>query len=221
MLRFLGVALVLLGLTAAYADDFPAPGMGLGIRALINKAIVGGTIDNDTIGGVTPAPGTFTVLKGQAGNGASNIRAAGLLTAQLTPTGNGADTTEDTLQTFSFPANTFDAIGRCIKIEAWGSFAANSDTKTVRVYFGVAFYNSTGLTSSGSSWYIWARVCKTGSNTQTSIATGIFANTLPVTNIGSPGQTDTSAITIKVTGQAGTGNASDIVANGMTVTMEN
>lgn len=181
----------------------------------------GNQINNVVVGATSPGAITGTVVKGQAGNGAGVIRDAGLLTAQLTATGNGADTTEDVLQTFSFPANTFDAVGRCVRIDAYGSFAANADTKTVRLYFGVLAYTSTGLTVSGLGWNAWSIICKTGSNTQSAIGSGTMGNTVPSTNSTNPNQTDTSAITIKVTGQAGTANANDIVAQGMLVTMLN
>jgi hypothetical protein len=181
----------------------------------------GNQINNVVIGASTPLAGTFTTLQGQAGNSASNIRAMGLLTAQVAATGNGADTTEDILQTFSLPANVLDAVGRGVRIKAWGTFANNADGKTVRIYFGANVYTSTSLTTANVAWCIWADVFKTGSNTQTAIGTGNFGNSTPATNSTAPNQTDTSAITIKITGQATVANANDIVCQGMTVEMIN
>ena len=158
----------------------------------------------------------------QAGNGASSVRLAGLLSTQLTATGNGADLTEDTLQTYTMPANTFDVTGRCIRVEGFGNFGANADVKTIRLYFGSAnIYTSTGLTQNGTGWYIWATICKNGSNLQTFGAGGTDGNNLPGTFSGAMNQTDSGSIIIKITGQTGTANANDIIANGMTVTMFN
>jgi hypothetical protein len=145
----------------------------------------------------------------------------GLLTAQVTAVGNGANTTEDILQTFSLPANALDAVGRGVRIKAWGTLANNGDGKTVRIYFGANIYNSTNLPTANVAWCIWADVFKTGSNTQTAIGTGNFGNSTPATNSTAPNQADTSAIIIKVTGQATVANANDIICNGMTVEMIN
>ena len=90
------------------------------------------------IGGANAAGATFLSLSGQAGNSTSNVRVAGQITAQLTPAGTPANTNETTLQTFTLPANTLDAPGRCLKIRAWGTFGANANGKTVRLYFGVS-----------------------------------------------------------------------------------
>jgi hypothetical protein len=191
-------------------------------KTLTSPAISGGTIDNAVIGGITPAAGTFTTLVGKAGNSTTNVRAGGMISAQLTATGTGADTTEDTLQTFMLPANAFDATGRGIHIEAWGTTGADANNKTVRLYFGTTkIYDSTPLTTNNGSWYLWANVYKTGPSTQTAVATSTFINSTPTTAVNSPNQTDTSPITIKITGQNGTAVANDIVCNGMTVNFIN
>jgi len=190
-------------------------------KTLTSPAISGGTIDNAVVGGTTPAAGTFATLNGKAGNSTSNVRIAGQITAQLSATGTGADTTEDTLQTFTLPANTLDANGRCVRIRAWGTYGATATNKTIRLYFGVAIYNSTALAQNGTSWILEAEVYKTGSNTQTSWATILAGNSDPGAQVNTPNQTDSSGIVIKVTGQNGTANANDIVCNGMSVLMIN
>ncbi|MDE2020112.1 MAG: hypothetical protein KGJ13_07240 [Patescibacteria group bacterium] len=174
-------------------------------------------IDNSIIGAATPAAGTFSALSFKAGNSATNISPSGKITAQLTPTGNGADTTEDTCQTFNLPANVLDIAGRGVRIRAWGTLANNADTKTVRTYFGSNIYNSTPLTTANVGWSIYSDVFKTGTNTQTAISSGTFGNALPGTQAISPNQTDSSPITVKITAQAGTANANDIVCQGMTI----
>jgi hypothetical protein len=180
-------------------------------KTLTNPAISGGTIDNAVIGGTTPAAGTFTTLLGKAGNSTTNVRAPGLIAAQLTTIGTGADTTEDTLQTFTLPANAFHAIGRGVRIEAWGTTGADNNNKTVRLYFGTEIYDSTTLTTNNGSWFTWANVYKTGPNTQTAIAKSTFVNSTPATAVTAPNQTDTAPIVIKVTGQNGTAAANDML----------
>jgi hypothetical protein len=190
-------------------------------KTLTAPVISGGSIDNALIGATTPVAGTFTTLLGKAGNSATNVRAPGLIAAQLTATGTGADTTEDTLQTFTLPANAFDAIGRGVRIEAWGTTGADNNTKTVRLYFGAKIYDSTTLTTNNGSWFMWANVYKTGPNTQSAIATSTFVNSTPATAVTTPNQVDTAGIVIKVTGQNGTAVANDIVCSGMTVNFIN
>jgi protocatechuate 3,4-dioxygenase beta subunit len=121
------------------------------------------------------------------------------------------------------PANTLDAVGRGVRIAAWGTTGADGNSKTLRIYLGsTAIYNSTGVTTNNGSWYAWAEVRKTGSNTQATVATGIFINSAPATAVTpNAAQTDTSAITIKVTGQNGSTVANDLICNGMTVEMIN
>jgi hypothetical protein len=192
-------------------------------KTLTSPVVSGGTIDNAVIGGTTPAAGTFTTLNGKAGNSSTNIRASGVITTQLTSTGTGADTTKDTLQTYTLPANALDAVGRGIRIKAWGTFAANANTKTVTLEFGAGntVATSTGLTSSGSNWVMWTEVYKTASNVQTSFGTSIFQNSTPATTVATSTQTDTSAIVLNVTGQNGTASANDIVCKGMVVEFMN
>jgi hypothetical protein len=190
-------------------------------KTLTSPVISGGTIDNAVVGVTTPAAGTFTTLNGKAGNSTSNVRITGQITAQLSTTGTGADTTEDTLQTFTLPANTLDANGRCLRIRAWGTYGATATNKTIRLYFGVVIYNSTALAQNGTSWILEAEVYKTGSNNQTSWATILAGNSDPGAQVNTPNQTDSSGIVIKVTGQNGTANANDIVCNGMSVLMIN
>ncbi|MBV9984493.1 hypothetical protein [Bradyrhizobium sp.] len=188
-------------------------------RAII---IVGGTIDSAVVGGTTPAAGTFTVLKAQAGNSATSVRAGGQIAAQVTPTGTGADTTEDILQTFSLPANTLDAVGRRIRITAYGTFGADANSKTVRVYFGTVAYNSGALTGNGVGWAITLDVWKTGSNTQGYGTSGLYYGASIVSaGAGTLSQTDTAAITIKVTGQNGAAVPNDIICTAMFIEMIN
>jgi hypothetical protein len=158
------------------------------------------------------ADGTGTLLP--MGNISTQLSAAGI--------GNGADSTEDTLFTFSLPANSFDAVGRGLAFLAFGKLAANGDTKTTRARFGSTIaYSSGGLTLSGGSWFLSGSIWKTGSNTQMSAFQGQFGATIiaPQTEAGS--ETDSSPITIKVTGQSGSSTASDVVANGMVLNFMN
>src|SRR5258708_28269492 len=86
--------------------------------------------------------------------------------------GNGADTTEDTLFTFTIPANAFDTLGRGVMVSAFGTTGTSAHTKTVRMYFGtgVSFTLAIGTIAS-SAWNMQLQVYK-GSAVNTQIAQG-------------------------------------------------
>lgn len=131
--------------------------------------------------------------------------------------GNGADTTEDTLATYSMPANTLNAIGRGLFIYAWGSMTAVAN-KTGKLYFGASTV-STGLISATSeSWSLEMVVLKSAANVQQISAQLINAATHGGVTNSAGSETDTAAIVIKVTGQNSASTANGIVCNGLIVT---
>lgn len=157
-----------------------------------------------------------------AGNSATTFKPAGLICSGLTSTGNGADGTADPLQTCAVAANTLDAANRGVHLESWGVFASNADTKTVTITWGgTVIYTSTGLTQSGTSWFIWCDIFKTGSNTQTAACGATFGNSVPSTNVNATTITDTSSQNLITTGQSGSSTANDIVSKGQIVLMRN
>lgn len=164
----------------------------------------------------------------QAGRSASSVLPEGVLIINTTSTGNGADTTEDTLMTFSLPANVFGAqvpsSGQgfpALRIKAWGTTAANTDNKTMRLYFGSEVVATPAAATNNKNWSLELVVIRTGASTQVVFGNGLVDVT-PVTGYVATGaETETAAITIKLTGQAGTGNANDIVAKGLIVEVLN
>jgi len=128
-------------------------------------------------------------------------------------TATGANTTETTLQTYTIPASTLK-VGMRVKLTAWGTFAANGNTKTVRIYFGstVVWSASSGYNANG--WRAEAEVEITAANAQEYHGFGgHFGDVFAVTQ-GTATETDTNAIIVKATGQNGSAAASDIVGQG-------
>src|SRR6202035_540254 len=138
-----------------------------------------------------------------------------ILATQLVSAATGANTTETDLQTFTLPANLFDAVGRGIRFKMWGATGADANTKTVRVYFGTGnkIYDSTGVISNNGSWMVMGEIYKIGTNLQASWTTGIFINSWPSTDAQQNSQTESGTIVLKVTGQNSTAVASDIVCH--------
>jgi hypothetical protein len=158
----------------------------------------------------------------QFGAGGGSFGFCGNLSCQAGAQGNGNDTTEDTLFTFSLPANSLDQVGRALQIVAWGSFANNSHSKNARLYFGSEVVGElSNTTTGGIGWYLEMNVVKTGSNTQSISSQLIAGTTHGGVTVQAGAETDTAAITVKVTGQTGTAGANDIVCNGLQITAMN
>jgi hypothetical protein len=155
------------------------------------------------------------------GGGTQSFADAGVIFRyqSLTGTGNGNDTTEDTLTTFSLPASSLDVAGRTLQITASGSLANNAHSKTARLYFGSSITSTTGAqTGANVGWQLQLQVQKIASNSQIGFYSPIVGTThggisLPLTGT----ETDTSAITIKVTGQTGTAAANDVMLNSLVI----
>lgn len=144
----------------------------------------------------------------------------GLLNAQSTAVGNAADTTDDVGHTFSLPAGFLTTIGtnRGLRIQAWGSTAANGNNKTFKLFFGAAVISSGVVTINAKNWYAQLQVLRSGASTQSVVgnmdsdAVGIATYYVAAT------ETETAAITIKSTvASPTTGAANDVVANGFMV----
>lgn len=156
--------------------------------------------------GVTPA-GTVLRLYSNPANG-----------------GNGADNTEDTIFSYSMPANTMAASGDKLRIRAHCQWANNADTKTTNIYFGatkIAFMGA-GTTANYAGNFDLL-VNKIGSNSQTENGT-LLESTINSTAVASTGsyvstssETDTSIIIVKITGQSGSSVANDVVCNQFTI----
>jgi hypothetical protein len=180
--------------------------------ATITNALSAASITNTTL----LAVGTGTATGGGDARLSTQLSVAGV--------GNGADTTEDTLFTYSLPANTLANVGQEVDIEAWGSVAASSATKTVRVYFGASVITLAYTTTQTGNWRARLRVVKQAASVQLVLgeADALGATTTRVlANITTGADTDTNAIVIKVTGQSSVATANLILANGIIINASN
>ena len=132
-----------------------------------------------------------------------------------TAVGNGSDTTEDTLMSYTIPANTLANVGDRIEIKVACKLAANTDTKTFRVRIGTV--SGTTLTSmqgtttnhTACASSIW--IMKTGSSTQAYGSLGSTNLNSSYDYVGTLALTDTAGITLYVTGQDSTAATSNAV----------
>lgn len=135
--------------------------------------------------------------------------------ANYTPVGN-AGAGEDDLMSFALPANNLNANLRTIKVRCWGTTANNANAKTLKLHFGSAVVLTKSLTVSVAGvWYLEATIGRISSGNQRAVAALLEHGETPHVEQSAPTQTDTSAITIKVTGEGVADN--DIQQAGMEI----
>lgn len=158
---------------------------------------------NFSIGNAPPAQRTF--------NGASvQLSAAGI--------GNGADTTDDVLFSYTLPANALAIVGESLSVWGFGTYAANSNNKRARILLaGSPSGASTGIvTTSGSAWSLRLSIFKTGASTQLTVAESIGSTVPP--NVNTFALTDTAPIVISIVGASTTtGAANDVLGKGFII----
>lgn len=153
-----------------------------------------------------------------AGSGTATYVPQGPLTVNTTSTQTGADTNETDLWSYTLPANTLNTNGMGVRVTAWGSFATNGNTKTIRPYFAGSNLGGQGTTASNQGWRMQWVVIRTGASTQVAyvvnLVGGVSSNVAPAP--AATGNTATDLV-IKATGQNGTASAGDIVFRGAIV----
>ena len=139
------------------------------------------------------------------------------LSSNVTPVGTGADTTEDTLMSYSLPGGTLAAAGQGLRVTAWGTGVNTSDLTTVRGYFGAALVVSKQLAASTTNvWMVTFNIHRITNTTQTS--SGAFLGAGNTILNPAPTETLSSSVLLKVTGQrASTSIANSIVQSAMLV----
>jgi hypothetical protein len=153
-----------------------------------------------------------------AGSGTATVKIGGLTYASSTAIGNAANTTENNLMSYSMPGNTLSVNNAGIRIRAWGDTAANSNSKTIRVYFGSTVLCTLSANASNKPWFLDAYVLRSGPTSQVAMGQCHFnADTSIVVSSVIPVETLSGAVTVKVTGQSGTANANNIVQKGLIV----
>jgi len=161
---------------------------------------------------------TINTLIGNIKAGTNGL--VGIVNVAAASTGT---TAEQTLGSISVPANTLTQSGQSLRIACHGTTAANTNNKTVKLYYGTASMTTPVMSTSGQIWELSMLVTYGASSTQ-SIYGGrgstSFASTLglvaPVSGVDT---TDafTSAATVKCTTTQGTASASDTTLNELIV----
>ena len=183
----------------AYGDS--AAGTLGGAAAALCGLVGANDVSALLIGNPDGAPTKFIV-----GSNAERAGIGGTISAASTPVGNvGAG--EDTLQSYTVKANTLRATNDSVWVEFTINFAANTNSKRVRVRAGATTaYDSGAEAQNGGLMVIRLRITRTGAATQ--IASGTVSNTantplfdsIPIS--ATPGETLSGAFALSITGEA-------------------
>ena len=176
-------------------------------------------VRDDRLAGVFPyaetSPDGTTITGGRATDFAT-VPGTGvprILNPAVASIGNGADTTEDTLQTYVIPANTLRNIGDLLRIRAGGQLGATTDTKIVRIKInGNLMMQCSGATAGGNVYTLETTLQKTAPNVQASTGIGLVPGAAIAGTSNAPTITDTAPMTLTITGQ----NTTNAVAGSIT-----
>ena len=183
-------------------------GSGAGDMEWVNDFILTGPTGS-TLFKVAKTTGLVTLANGAVEDG--------VLKVDATQAGTGADTTEDTLFTYTIPAGAIIA-GQGIRVKAWGSTSANANLKTLRMYYGATKLVDTGAVAvNNKDWSMEAILVASGASAETCYAEGQYNGAVVATTVTAPAEIIANAIIFKVTGQNGTAAANDLVYKGCLV----
>ena len=154
-----------------------------------------------------------------SGGGSETHRIPGVINIDTTAAATGANQTETDLITYSLPASTLNANGKGVRVKVWGITGANTNTKTVRLYFDTTVIASNDQTTAPNNlnWVMEFVCIRTGASAEDVVGGGFVGANAQTTSFNAAAKDTTTATTIKVTGQNGVSTASDITAEGMLV----
>jgi hypothetical protein len=164
-------------------------------------------------------------LTSRMGTSTATLKLAGNLYCTMTTAATGANTTETDLASYTLPAGAMNSsisgvdsyVG--VHIRAWGTTAANANTKTIRLKFDGTTIDSNSITTAPNNqdWVIDTYLHRLDSTNQKGMTRFDVAAVTQGVNAISPTATLSNSIIIKVTGQNGTSSSGDISLRGFCV----
>ena len=152
------------------------------------------------VNGIFQSRGTSGGVRQYTGSATNQNRMIGVLQTVTTTVAN-VGTAETNLMTSTFPASGLAATGDTVEVLAFGTTAANANSKIVAAYFGsTKIVQSAAFTNSAAAWRIVGTVTRTGATNQVACVTVFVDSVTPVTTYTAPTETLSGTITIKATG---------------------
>lgn len=169
-------------------------------------------------GGVEQARFTTTGTNVRLGSAsASFAKVGGTISASTTAVGN-VGTGEDTLITYTLPANSMATNLDRVRGRVSGTFASNANNKRIRIYFGTTvIFDTTALAFNGGNWTADFEVIRVSATSQKANVSFYSSNALlPVSSKYTlVAMTLTSSQVIKCTGEATANN--DVVQETLSI----
>jgi len=153
--------------------------------------------------------GQAAVRRTAAPNGWSLINLGALLTFINATQAANSGTGETDLHVFTLDAAQFDANKRKIRVTAEGSFAANANTKTLRLKLGAAgsvVLNPLTTAPNGKRFKAVVTITRTGVGAQRLLTDVRIDVNGELMSLATAAEVDTGTMTLKITGQSGTGS---------------
>lgn len=155
---------------------------------------------------------TARTINGVSFNGAANIAVpASLLHVSTTSAATPASLVETDLWTYTLPSNTLDVDGKGIRLQAFLTLAANTNSKVVKVYLNGILLHTVTSTISGARVFLDTVLIRTGAAAETgwalaTVGAAVVAPSwiLETANTAAP-------LILKITGTNGVATANDIV----------
>lgn len=144
--------------------------------------------------------------------------------------GANVGTAETDMATYTLPAGTLSADGKILRITAWGTTAANANTKTVKIYFGatevarpiITSGSAFGWGTTGGIYVVRSGAATQGTFSRTSTGVAALGTNESANDINSidTGETMSGAIVIRITGQSNT-TSNDVLLKGFIIEILN
>jgi hypothetical protein len=137
----------------------------------------------------------------------------GRLNSQYSDTATTAITTAETLYTYTVPGGTIAANGEGISVKAYGTFAANANTKSITAKFGTNTYASNAVTTApnGTDFKMEFQVLRTGVAGAVGFGEAVVETVNQGVTVSKGGITWASDTDVTIVGTNGTAAANDIV----------
>lgn len=208
--------------------DMPANGLEIDNGAVDGKVTGCDIFNNATVSGaqinasLTKPNGV--VFRDNRVVGSASIAGGRLVGGNTSPiiyrdvstAGTPASVTPTSLMSYTIPAGTLK-IGQKIKIEAYGTFAANANNKTLRVWFGATSTGGWAGSINGVAWRIVTEIELISAGVQEYIRVSDTSGQGNSVGYGTIAENETLAITTFIQGENGTAALNDIVCQHFSV----